>query len=146
MKHSNKRQNELSNIIRHKSETDLKNPGVNSLPLKPQSSSPTSSSSLGVISPIAALCRIHAAKTPQGDHPSLLQPLQIRIVIFPPTRIFTRVQEIDLEHWQILKLVSVVSRPMFTEATIFASPLGHVRFVRTNPLLHIYSGPDIMRF
>ena len=78
------------------------------MPLKPQSSTPASCSSLSIISPIAALCRIHAAKTPQGDHPPLLQPLQIRIVILPPPWIFTQVQEIDLKHWQILKLKSVI--------------------------------------
>ena len=48
---------------------------------QPQSVSPVSGSSLGIFPLVAALCRVHSAEAAQGDHPDLLQPLEMRIVI-----------------------------------------------------------------
>ena len=58
---------------------------------QPQSVSPVSGSSLGIFPLFAALCRVHSAEAAQGDHPDLLQPLEMRIVILLPSRVRIRI-------------------------------------------------------
>ena len=65
----------------------------------------------------------------EGDHPALLQPLEVWVVILPPPRILTTVQEVDSQFGKVLELASVESCPVFTEATVFPDSSAHVTLV-----------------
>ena len=85
----------------------------------PPSSPPVASPSLGVIPLVHPRDRVQARQAAEGDHSALLQPLEVRIVILPPPRILTTVQEVDSQFGKVLELASVESCPVFTEATVF---------------------------
>ena len=98
---------------------------------------PVSGSSLGIVPLVAALCRVHGAEAAQGDHPDLLQPLEIRIVILLPSWVRHRIQKVDIEHGKILELISVMPGPVLTEPAILPHSSGHIRFVVCYSLLHV---------
>ena len=100
--------------------------------------SPVSGSSLSIVTLVAALCRVHGAEATEGDHPDLLQPLEMRIVILLPSRVHHRIQQkVDSEHRKVLELIPVMPGPVLTEPAILPHSSGHIRFVVCYSLLHV---------
>ena len=77
----------------------LKKPGaIMFVSATPPSSPPVASPSLGVIPLVHPRHRVQTRQAAEGDHPALLQPLEVWIVILPPPRILTKVKEEDFQH------------------------------------------------
>ena len=66
------------------------------------------SPSLGVIPLVHPRGRVQARQAAHGDHPLLLQLLEMWKVILLPPRILTRVKKVDLQLGEILQLTSEI--------------------------------------
>ena len=106
----------------------LKKPG-DILSATPPSNPPVASPSLGVIPLVHPRGRVQARQAAHGDHPPLLQLLEMWKVILLPPRILTRVKKVDLQLGEILQLTSVECCPVLTETTIFPDTSTHITLV-----------------